>query len=258
LLDVRFELANSYGGGEARTFAVMGEHFEHQYRQQGVRGKRIAVTGHPTHDLAYRQIQELTDARRAQIRERYGIDDGEAMVLYATQPFFWRGVITPEQLRENVEAMNSAVARLGDSFRLTIKIHPRESIDDYAFCTELSPSVRVIAQAEMVDLIACSEIFVSSSSSTVLLAMMLDRPIVTVNFNEVLHFDYFERLGGTLHARTYQDFATALGRIVNDEATRALLEQSRHEALGRLARFDGRAAQRIADLLTTDAAGAAA
>lgn len=258
LLDLRFDLANSYGGGEARTFAVMGEHFERQYRRQGVRGKRIVMTGHPTHDLAYRRILELTDAQRANIRHEYGVRDGEHMVLYATQPFFWRRVITPQQLRENVGAMNAAVARLGDTHRLTIKIHPRESPEDYAFCSELSPPVRVVAQAEMVDLIACADVFVSSSSSTVLLAMMLDRPIITVNFNQVLHFDFFESIGGTLHVRSHQDFAEALERAVGDSAVRAELARSRHETLGRLVRFDGLAAARISDLLVPGVRGAAA
>ena len=54
ILDVDFELVNSYGGGEARAFAVMGPHFADQYRAQGVAGKAIVVTGHPLHDAAFR------------------------------------------------------------------------------------------------------------------------------------------------------------------------------------------------------------
>lgn len=249
LLDIRFNMVNSYGGGEARYFTVMGAHFAEQYREQGVTDKEIVVTGHPMHDVAYQRVHDLTVAELTRIRTQYTIPDGERVVLYATQPFFWRGVITPEELRQNVGAMNAAVARLGNEFRLSIKPHPRESIDDYGFCAELDPPVRLIATADMTDLIAVAEIFISSSSSTVLLAMMLDRPIVTVNFNQVLHFDFFESIGGTLHCRTFDELDDALQRITSDATARDALAMARRGAVERLARFDGGAAVRIADLL---------
>jgi hypothetical protein len=84
--------------------------------------------------------------------------------------------------------------------------------------------------------------------------MMLDRPIVTVNFNQVLHFDFFEPIGGTLHVRTYEELGEALRRIILDETTRSELATSRQAALARLARFDGCAAERVADLLTARSA----
>jgi CDP-glycerol:poly(glycerophosphate) glycerophosphotransferase len=248
-LDIDFELVNSYGGGEARAFAVMGPFFADQYRAQGVAGKAIVVTGHPLHDAAFRRSREMDQAELGSLRARLGIPSGEHIVLYATQPFFWRGVITPEELRENVRAMNAAVCRLGADYRLTVKIHPRESPEDYAFCADLDPPIRVIPRAEMTDLIALADIFISSSSSTVLLAMMLDRPIVTVNFNQVLHFDFFEPLGGTLHVRTFEELSDALQRIVKDESTRNALAEGRRAALDRLACFDGHASERVADLL---------
>jgi hypothetical protein len=248
-LDVDFALVNSYGGGEARSFAVMGPHFAEQYRAQGVSGKAIVVTGHPLHDAAFRRSKDMTNTELGLLREKFTIHPDEHVVLYATQPFFWRGVITPEELRQNIHAMNAAVSVLGSDFRLTVKIHPRESADDYAFCANLQPPVRVIPRADMTELIAIADIFISSSSSTVLLAMMLDRPIITVNFNQVLHFDFFEALGGTLHVRTYEELAGALERIIQEEATRSELAASRQAALARLARFDGHAAERVADLL---------
>ena len=45
----------------------------------------------------------------SRLRSQFGIPSNERVALYATQPFFWRGVITPAQLRENVQAMNAGV-----------------------------------------------------------------------------------------------------------------------------------------------------
>jgi len=254
-LGLRFDLANSYGGGEARLFAVMGEAFRDQFVAQGVTGKRIVVCGHPTHDVVYRRAQSLDAAERASIREAYDLPSDRTIVLYATQPVLWRKVMTRESLERNVRAIAAAVSQQ-PGCELILKLHPREQAADYAFCAELDPPVRVLPRAEMPDLIAACDLFVSSSSSTVLLAMMLDRPIVTVNFDRVPHFDQFEPIGGTRHVRTYEDFAAAFTSLLNDEQARAALARQRADVIARYTRFDGQAAARIARLLT-EAIGAA-
>ena len=250
-LGLSFDLANSYGGGEARLFAVMGEAFREQYVSQGVDqgSKRIVVTGHPTHDAVYRRAEALTEGERHQIRARYDLAGNESLVLYATQPVLWRRVVTPAELRANVRAIADAVRSAPGAPRLVLKLHPRERAEDYAFCADLDPPVAVLPSVEIVDLIAACDAFISSSSSTVLLAMMLDRPIVTVNFNQVPHFDYFEGIGGTLHVRTYEQFAVALRAALGDEPTRARLTAERSSVLARYTRFDGGATERIAGLL---------
>jgi hypothetical protein len=253
-LGLSFDLVKSYGGGEARLFAVMGEAFRDQFVAQGVRGKRIMVCGHPTHDTVYQRAQSVDDAARVQIRETYGLPRDRTVVLYATQPVLWRKVITRETLERNVRAIAEAVGRQ-PGCELTLKLHPREQASDYAFCAELDPPVRVLTEAEMPDLIAASDLFISSSSSTVLLAMMLDRPIITVNFDQVPHFDQFEGIGGTIHVRTHKDFAATLARLLSDEAARAALARRRADVLARYTRFDGRAAERIAGLIA-EATGA--
>ena len=247
-LGLDFDLVNSYGGGEARLFAVIGEAFRDQFVRQGVRGKQIAVTGHPTHDAVFRRAQTIDAAERSVIRHRYDLVPEATIALYATQPVLWRKVMTREALERNVRAIAAAV---GDrpNCQLVLKLHPREDPADYAFCATLDPPVRVIAQAEMPDLIAACDLFISSSSSTVLLAMMLDRPIVTVNFDAVPHFDQFEAIGGTVHVRTHGQFAEAFRRLLEDRQAAEQLRKQRQDVLARYTRFDGHAADRIAGLL---------
>jgi hypothetical protein len=248
-LGLRFDLANSYGGGEARLFAVMGEAFKEQYLAQGVRGKRIVVSGHPLHDVAHARLLSLGHAERAAIRDRYALPADDPIVLYATQPVLWRRVMTPAELEENVRAVAAGVARSGRDAKLVLKLHPREQAESYAFCAAIDPPVRVIPQGEITDLIAVADAFISSSSSTVLLAMMLDRPIVTVNFNRVPHFDYFETVGGTLHTRAYDEFEAAIDLALHDAPTRDRLAHERKDVLDRYTRFDGRASERLAGLI---------
>lgn len=249
LLGVQFDLVNSYGGGEARVFAVMGEVFKEQFLAQGVRKERIEVTGHPLHDAAFAQRAGLTTERARQLKARYGLPPEARVILYATQPVLWRAVVTPEQLIENVQALGRAVADLGPDFLLVLKLHPRESPEAYTPGLATGLPIRLYQDAEIAELIALAEVFISSSSSTVLLAMMLDKPIVTVNFNQVPHFDYFEPVGGTLHVRTHAAAARALRDAVFDADTRARLATERAAVLARYARFDGRATERLATLI---------
>lgn len=255
-LGLDFDLVNSYGGGEARQFAVMGAAFRDQFVEQGVRHKEIVVTGHPTHDAVYRRARAVDEADRAAVRASYGLPLDRTLVLYATQPVLWRKVISRETLEANVRALAAAVAA-EPGCELILKLHPREDRSDYAFCATLDPPVRVLDQAEMPDLIAAADLFVSSSSSTVLLAMMLDRPIITVNFDAVPHFDQFEPIGGTRHVRTHADFAAALASLLHEPAAGAELARQRASVVERYTRFDGQAAARIAGLIAR-AAGVAA
>ncbi|MFN8632549.1 MAG: CDP-glycerol glycerophosphotransferase family protein [Chloroflexota bacterium] len=253
-LGLGFDLVNSYGGGEAKLFAVMGEAFREQFVTQGVRGKRIVVTGHPTHDAVFRRAATFDAEARRRTRATHGLSMARTLVLYATQPVLWRKVLTKAALERNVRAMAAAVARQ-PGCELVLKLHPREDPADYAFCATLDPPVTVIAQAEMPELIAASDLFISSSSSTVLLAMMLDRPIVTVNFDAVPHFDQFEPIGGTLHVRTHAAFEEAIGSLLTDREAAASLAHDRARVVERYTRYDGHAAKRIANLIAE--AGAA-
>lgn len=247
-LGLRFDLVESYGGGEAERFAVMGAAFREQFLAQGVRKKEIAVTGHPTHDIVYQRAQSINADARAAIRRQYGLPLDASVALYATQPVLWRKVITHETLEANVRAMATAISQL-DGCTLALKLHPREDPADYAFCATLDPPVQVIAQAEMPDLIAACDLFISSSSSTVLLAMLLDRPILTVNFDAVPHFDQFEPIGGTVHVRTHAAFAEAARVLLTDAVARDRLQAQRQDVVARYTRFDGRAAERIAGVV---------
>jgi hypothetical protein len=247
-LDLEFHLANTYGGGEAQWMAVMGEAFAEQFRGQGARKRAIYATGHPSHDASYRLARTWGESDSAEELDRLRVGRHARLITYATQPTLWRKALTPGRLRDMVNTVADGVAALGPEFTLVIKLHPREDAADYEFLRD-RPGVLVVKDADVQRLIAASDGFVSSSSSTLLFAMMLDKPIVTVNFDAVPHFDYFAQLGGTLHVRAAADFAPSLAAALRDPAVRARLREEQRQLLVRYTRFDGKAAQRIVDLV---------
>ena len=126
---------------------------------EGVAGKATVITGHPLHDAAFRRLNQVRmDRISSTCAPRMDSPWTSALFCTRRSRSSGGGAITPEELRENIEAMNVAVSALGSDYRLTVKIHPRESVDDYAFCAELQPAVWVIPDAEMTDLIALADI----------------------------------------------------------------------------------------------------
>jgi hypothetical protein len=248
LSGVGFQLANTYGGGEAPYLAVMGNAFEQQFREQGAQKTAIYVAGHPSHDAVFERVKCWQEQDRLAVLTDLGFAPSARLVAYATQPTLWRGVLTPSGLREMVETVVEAALALGPEHVLVVKLHPRERLEDYAFL-EGRARVAVVKDADVQRLIAASDVFVSSSSSTLLYAMMFGKPIVTINFHGVQHFDYFANLGGTLHVSRAEEFASALAAALRDDETRTRLWQEQQALLARFSRFDGLATERLVSLI---------
>ena len=136
-LGLKFDLVNSYGGGEARQFAVMGEAFRDQFVAQGVRGKEIVVMGHPTHDTVFQQAQSL-DACRARRHPGALQLAGRSHDRAVRDP---AGTLAqghhPRDPRTERRAIAAAVHRR-TGCELVLKLHPREDPADYAFCATRS------------------------------------------------------------------------------------------------------------------------
>jgi CDP-glycerol glycerophosphotransferase (TagB/SpsB family) len=248
LLGVGFQLANTYGGGEAQFLAVMGEAFRQQFLAQGARKREIYVTGHPSHDSVFRHVQKWQESDRLSVISGLGFSPHARLIAYATQPTLWRGVLTADELRAMVEDVVDGVLSRGPDFALVVKLHPRERPEDYAFLSGRE-RVTVVKDADIQRIIAASDVFISSSSSTLLYAMMFGKPIVTINFHSVQHFDFFAGLGGTLHVTRPGDLSSAVDAALSDTTTRAWLRREQMDLLERYSRFDGCATDRLVSLI---------
>ena len=108
-LGLDFDLVNSYGGGEARLFAVMGEAFRDQFISAG-RARQADRRDRPPDPRRRLPARPDVDAaERATIRRRYDLPPDRTIVLYATQPVLWRKVMTRETLERNVRAIAQTV-----------------------------------------------------------------------------------------------------------------------------------------------------
>lgn len=113
----------------------------------------IVVTGQPAHDELAALRASMTGERRRRLRWQAGVEPGDVLVLFASQPFCaLRGTIEDMGYDEErvlalvVPALESVARATGKRLTLVIRPHPREAADAHARRT--SASIRVVVSRE--------------------------------------------------------------------------------------------------------------
>jgi len=96
---------------------------------------------------------------------------------------------------------------------------------------------------------------VASYSSTVLWAVLLGLPAVVVDFFQA-KYGFFDNLDGVVVVTEREALSGVLSRVVKDQGYYDRLQSEQKRAAVNIAPFDGRASQRIIDLIA-DRQGAA-
>lgn len=251
-LDLPFQFAHSFGGGEARRFAVMGEAFVDQFARQGVPREKMVVTGNPEHDaLYYRCLATDSATAKRHVCDELGLPLGP-LAVFATAPLV--GFISSdEQRRMTSSLVESILESTGCS--LVVKLHPRDELD-YAFVKSYGSRVAVCKEYDLIALMEACDLFISQGSSTILLAMAWGRPVVTFNFTDWAGGDYFAELGGTLHVKEPERLSSALVSALNDNQIRERLLAEQQQVVSRYMKFDGRVVERLVSLIEEEIARA--
>ena len=204
---------------------------------------KAVVVGNPALDHLVAKLDALppTTACRAEVAQALGIPPARRWVVYTTgyiNTFMFAGVL---------EALTGLPYT-----HLIVKVHPGESASFYA--ERIPPALRervalTHTELDLHRLLRAADAVVSYVSTTILEAMLLERPVVTVNFspqeNPLPLADY-----GVPEGRTVEGLRAEVARALDDPAWRA-------ELLRRQVRFvadyayqnDGQAARRVADVI---------
>ena len=204
---------------------------------------KAMVVGNPALDHLAARMEALPPAAdcRTEVAGALCIEPRKRWVVYTTgyiNTFMFAGVL-------------EALTALPDS-HLIVKVHPGESASFYA--ERIPPALRervalTHTELDLHRLLRAADAVVSYVSTTLLEAMLLERPVVTVNFspqeNPLPLADY-----GVPEGRTVEGLRAEVARALDDPAWRA-------ELLRRQARFvadyahqnDGQAARRAADVI---------
>jgi len=228
-------------------FAAWGEATAEWLRERGVPPRKIVVTGAPRLDVIVNQPRRP----RAEIARDLGADPSRRWVVLATNP-------VPFDRNAALLATARAGLRLwGEPAILVVKLHPSEDPAPYRAAIGGDRGVILVlhGKVDLYDLLAASEAVLTFHSSVGAEAMMLDRPVVSLEaFGEENPLDY-ARAGAAACARTAEDLARALRE---DVAPGTRVPERRHArerfVRDNLLAADGKSAERVRAVIQSLAA----
>jgi len=221
--------------------AAMGEIIRNLYIESGVEPDRIVVTGAANFDLLFNRDKEKDKLALLACN----IDPNKRIILFTTQRMAFS-----ETKRMLIGVIN-AVSKMND-VQLIIKVHPREDMINYEALAEEFHEIRlhVVKDIDLYALINNCELLITKYSTTALEAIILDKPVVTINLSgQSTPVPYAEE-GAALGVCTYEDIEQAILKALHDEETRNRLKAGRDKFVRNWAgEPDGKASWRIVMLM---------
>lgn len=240
--------------GYADMMALWGKHHYESFVERGVSPAQLAVVGSPAHDLIFDRLQGRTPGTASEIKVGFGIHPDRRVFLFCTQPVAVDGLCTPEEQRSLTERVIKACNRFHD-YVLIVKLHPRESAQQYAWLLRYPNSACVYlfteTDADLYDLLHISDIMITQSSSTGLDALLFGRDMVIIDvLMRVKDAMGYVATGAALNVNDTDALVDTLtGLIENEETKKALARQRQKFIASCIDHFDGQATERVLGLM---------
>ena len=160
--------------------AVQGPGLRRRLVAERVPSENVVVTGNPALDDLHR-LRHSLNAARDRLRARLGLPEN-ARVITQTRTYEDRLLTLDRNSRTDSQVrIIQALGEAAPEAQVVVKIHPREGDAVEAFVRSIDPGVLVVGEELPTnELIAASDVVVSTASTTLLHAVVLDRPTVSV------------------------------------------------------------------------------
>lgn len=219
---------------EADRVAVMCPITRDNLVRTGHDPRRIVITGQPAFDAI---LLELASFDRADLCRRHGLDPAGRYVLLGSQKQF-------------TEAMLADIfARVGNIERHTLLVKPHPG-EDYAMYERLMPRfphVRLITDVNIRELIFVSEAMIALWSTVALEAVLMQKPLVQLDYPELPNIIPLFQYGVALEADSAEAVGRQARRALTDAALRAELAGRRDAMFADL--LTGRSTEAFANLI---------
>lgn len=239
----------------ADLVAVEGEAAAEVIRScEGASKVRVIVTGQPKYDHLREQAR---CASRVDICRQLFLDPARPIVLYTPHPVreasaqMRKHSIEESRSEEEIVAVVRALEVVPGA-QLIVKPHPNEASSLHARLVEKhgNPDVRLVPQADSVyPLLFASDVLVTQRSSAGLEGVLLNKPLVIVNFSGVRDPIPYVASGVAIGAYRPDAVGPAIRSALSDPETIARMSEQRPAFLRRHLLVDGASsADRIVDL----------
>jgi len=224
-------------------FAVAGESAKKIYIERGFPPENIFVTGQPRFDALFTQ-----KFNKEKTMAELGIPAGKKIAVLATQGQIYR---TEKEQRELVETVVKATAEFPE-LQLVIKPHPQEDPQYYSRLLKMmgqgGPIVR--QDIDLYQLLNASDLLITAFSTTALEAMLLDKPVITINLTGQPDLMPYASSGAAIGVYRREDLVPAMRKALFDAEMRKALAEGRKAFISEHAyKPDGQASKRVAEVI---------
>jgi hypothetical protein len=217
--------------GDARAIAVESEAMHAHYRACGLPASQLVLTGALYDDVLAAATRDADETHR-----ELGLDARPVFLCalppdqIATRPPGTCAYATHEDL---VRAWIDTLVR--DDVQVVVSLHPRTPAGAVQFVEGLGAK---LAQIDVARLIPMCDVYVSSASATIRMAIACGKPVINY---DVYRYDYTDYAGvpGVFTMTSHDEFATTVARLAKDRS------ETTASVMQRWANLDGRAGERM-------------
>lgn len=231
----------------ADRVAVHGEGMKRVLTRHGLAEDKMVVIGNPAWDGMIGQSKTSTKNECMEyLSNLVGVDPNKKLVVFTTQA---ANPMTKSILKNMIK-----VIQKNFDMQLLIKLHPAESMDSYDEVLdgggEDGNSISVIKDVDLFKTLCASDLVITISSTTALEAMILDTPVLIVNFRKGSDPVPYAESGAALRVYNESDLEAGIKKALYDEEIREKLKKARKKFVYDYAYIqDGKATERVVNLI---------
>ena len=229
--------------------AVWGEFYRQWHIKRGKSPDSQIVTGFPRHDSLF----HLHPLKRSELCTRFGLNPKGNMILVATEWFQGSSSrYTIEREEEYIRLVLRSL-RVYKNIQIVVKLHPSFQSENQKIVSEIAEQERaeiIIAKDSLWDLIRLSKFVIVSVSSVCVEALILGKPVISVNVSNEKDISGLVMSGLAIGARTSEEIDRAVRICMEVDEQR---ESGDSERMTMLSPFvfsiDGNSSHRVAELI---------
>lgn len=226
----------------ADKISVAGDFIRELIIKCGISENRVVVTGRPAYD-AFIQAEQNYD--KVEICKRLGLDPTKRILVYCTEN------LPQRETRDTVLTICNGIRRFSD-LQVIIKVHPAElSVSIYEEVAKMvGIKALVTRDAKISEILFICDVMITGFSTTALDAMILDKPVITMNFTGLPDPIPFAESGAAVGVYERGEIERAIEEGLYDETVKAKLRENRDQFVYEQAfRKDGKATDRVVSLI---------
>lgn len=240
-----------YGDGNAKYFAVMGDYYYDMFIKQGISKNKLVVTGHPEYDHLYKLSQKAKYSKVKQsIIKDFGFDHKKPLWVLAREAVVYFKLISEQKDKQDLRTILEILSEYHPQVQLVLKMHPRDDEQYYHFVRENFPHIVMIHDCDLYKLISACDLYISQISNTMMWAVALDKIVISYDFNNQPYWQYFRDKEAFIKVDTAEQFKTTI-KTISDNSFGVSDPQKYEITKQKYMRFDGKACQRISNLITS-------